>query len=57
MVKITYECDETEQKMTITLDENLDGNTNVSIKFDPEIDDGCKDPYGMMGKLMDIFTA
>lgn len=57
MVKVTYECEETGQKMIVTLDNGEEtGTMQMDIIFEPEISDDTLDPFGVMGKLYDAFT-
>lgn len=52
MVKVTYECDTTGQKLTVMYKDGPEPNTMaMSVQFEPELRDGVKDPYGVLGAL------
>lgn len=59
MIRINYECDETNQKMEIKIhikDED-NGTDNVEVKFDPEVKEDIEDPYGIALKIFNICTG
>lgn len=53
MITIKYYCDETKQAMTATVQGKDEGAAELKFEFDPPVSDGTKDPYGIMGRLLD----
>ena len=57
-VKVTYECEETGQKMVATFREGLvPDSMAMEIKFEPDVREGVQDPFGVMGRIYKALTA
>ncbi len=56
MIRIKYECDETDQKMSIELKipENRKYQCNVVVSFAPGRKEAMEDPLGLAAKIFDI---
>lgn len=56
MITVTYECDDTDQKMITTFDEGDEpGSVEMNITFEPEVNDFTEDPFGIMHRLFEAF--
>jgi len=64
MIRVSYECDETGQRMEIIIaadmpeehDEEGETKAQVNIKFTPTITEDSKDPFGIMMKVLKAAT-
>ena len=56
MIKVTYECSETKQKMEATISAVSEHSVEMEINFSPEISDETADPYGIMGRIFSALT-
>lgn len=54
-ITITYECDEPEQKMVLSVSETEEeGTVQIDVDFEPAATGGTKDPYGFMGDIISM---
>ena len=52
MITIKYECETTGQKVTAKLTPKDDGAADMKIEFNPPVSDATRDPYGIIGRLL-----
>ena len=57
MVTITYYDDENKQELKVTFKDTESGTAEVDIDFKPEATGETKDPYGLMGALLEMLNS
>lgn len=56
-IKVTYECDETNQKMVIKISEKEEQKVDVYFDFFPPVDENTQDPYGFMNRIINMIKS
>jgi hypothetical protein len=56
-IRLIYECDDPKQRGEVVITETELDQFRMNLEFEPPVNDTTPNPYGVLGKFIDIMTV